>query len=186
MAMIAVIFESWPTNAQKYIDMGEALRSHLETLDGFISIERFQSVNDPAKLVALSFWRDEAAVKAWRNNEVHRDIQAKSRQDVFRDYRLRVAAVLRDYGMFERAHAPQHSRLARATPATQVTMSWRGASREYKPSRHVRRLIALVGTWRRRVGGRRELALMSDRSLRDIGLTRYDAFQEIRKPFWRP
>ena len=65
-------------------------------------------------------------------------------------------------------------------------MSWRGASREYKPSRHVRRLIALVGTWRRRVGDRRELALMSDRSLRDIGLTRYDAFQEIRKPFWRP
>jgi heme-degrading monooxygenase HmoA len=89
MAMIAVIFESWPTNAQKYIDMGEALQSHLETLDGFISIERFRSVSDPAKLVALSFWRDEAAVKAWRNNEIHRDIQAKSRQDVFRDYRLR-------------------------------------------------------------------------------------------------
>jgi heme-degrading monooxygenase HmoA len=100
--MIAVIFESWLTNAQKYIDMGEALPSHLETLDGFISIERFRS----------SFWRDEAAVKAWRNNEVHRDIQAKSRQDVFRDYRLRVAAVLRDYGMFGRDHAPQDSRLA--------------------------------------------------------------------------
>jgi heme-degrading monooxygenase HmoA len=78
MAMIAVIFESWPTNAQKYIDMGEALQSHLETLDGFISIERFRSVSDPAKLVALSFWRDEAAVKAWRNNEIHRDIQAKA------------------------------------------------------------------------------------------------------------
>ena len=112
MAMIAVIFESWPTNAQKYIDMGEALRSRLKTLDGFISIERFRSVSDPAKLVALSFWRDEAAVEAWRNNEVHRDIQAKSRQDVFRDYRLRVAAVQRDYGMFGRDHAPQDSRLA--------------------------------------------------------------------------
>ena len=109
--MIAVIFESWPTNAQKYIDMGEALRSHLKTLDGFISIERFRSVS-PAKLVALSFWRDEAAVEAWRNNEVHRLIQAKSRQDVFRDYRLRVAAVLRDYGMFDRNQAPQHSRVA--------------------------------------------------------------------------
>ena len=109
--MIAVIFESWPTNAQKYIDMGEALRS-IKTLDGFISIERFRSVSDPAKLVALSFWRDEAAVEAWRNNEVHRLIQAKSRQDVFRDYRLRVAAVLRDYGMFERDQAPQDSRVA--------------------------------------------------------------------------
>jgi heme-degrading monooxygenase HmoA/uncharacterized protein YjiS (DUF1127 family) len=111
-AMIAVIFESWPTNAQKYIDMGEALRSHLDTLDGFISIERFRSVSDPAKLVALSFWRNEAAVEAWRNNEVHRLIQAKSRQDVFRDYRLRVATVLRDYGMFERDQAPQDSRVA--------------------------------------------------------------------------
>ena len=112
IAMIAVIFESWPTNAQKYIEMGEALRSHLETLDGFISIERFRSVSDPAKLVALSFWRDEATVDAWRNNEVHRLIQAKSRQqDVFRDYRLRVAAVLRDYGMFERDQAPQDSRV---------------------------------------------------------------------------
>jgi heme-degrading monooxygenase HmoA len=64
LAMIAVIFETWPTNARKYIDMGEALRSHLETLEGFISIERFRSVNDPAKLVALSFWRGEAAVAA--------------------------------------------------------------------------------------------------------------------------
>jgi heme-degrading monooxygenase HmoA len=112
IAMIVVIFETWPTNAQRYIDMGEALRSRLETLDGFISIERFRSVNDPAKLVALSFWRDEAAVEAWRKNEAHRLVQAKSRQDVFRDYRLRVAAVLRDYGMFERDQAPQDSRLA--------------------------------------------------------------------------
>ena len=110
MAMIVVIFESWPTNAQKYIDMGEALRAHLKTLDGFISSERFRSVSDPAKLVALSFWRDEAAVEAWRNNEVHRLIQERSRQDVFRDYRLRVAAVLRDYGMFERDQAPQECR----------------------------------------------------------------------------
>ena len=85
--MIVVIFESWPTKAEKYIDMGEALRSHLETLDGFISVERFRSLSDPAKLVALSFWRDEAAVDAWRNNEVHRVIMAKSRQDVFRGVR---------------------------------------------------------------------------------------------------
>jgi heme-degrading monooxygenase HmoA len=98
--------------AQKYIDAGETLRSHLETWDGFFSIERFRRVSDPANLVALSFWRGEAAVEVWRNNEVHRLIQAKSRQDVFRDYRLRVAAVLRDYGMFDRDQAPQDSRKA--------------------------------------------------------------------------
>jgi heme-degrading monooxygenase HmoA len=112
MTMIAVIFESWPTDAQKYIDMGEALRRPLQTLDGFISIERFRSVTDPDKLVALSFWRDEAAVEAWRNNDLHRTIQTRSRQELFRDYRLRVAAVLRDYGMFNREQAPQDSRLS--------------------------------------------------------------------------
>jgi heme-degrading monooxygenase HmoA len=110
--MIAVIFESWPTNAQKYIDMGEALRDSLQTLDGFISIERFRSVTDPDKLLALSFWRDEAAVAAWRNSDRHRAIQAASRRDLFRDYRLRVAAVLRDYGMFDRESAPEDSREA--------------------------------------------------------------------------
>ncbi len=110
--MIAVIFESWPTNAQKYIDMGEALRASLQTIDGFISIERFRSVTDPDKLMALSFWRDEAAVAAWRNNDLHRMIQATSRRDLFRDYRLRVAAVLRDYGKFNREGAPDDSREA--------------------------------------------------------------------------
>jgi heme-degrading monooxygenase HmoA len=112
--MIAVIFESWPKpgKMQTYIDMGAALHSHLETLDGFISIERFQSVSDPEKLVALSFWRDEAAIDAWRNREIHRVIQKGSRRDVFRDYRLRVAAVIRDYTMFDRDQAPADSRNA--------------------------------------------------------------------------
>jgi heme-degrading monooxygenase HmoA len=110
--MIAVIFESWPTNAQKYIDMGEALRDSLQTLDGFISIERFRSVTDPDKLLALSFWRDQTAVDAWRNNDLHRAIQASSRHELFRDYRLRVAAVLRDYGKMDRENAPADSREA--------------------------------------------------------------------------
>jgi heme-degrading monooxygenase HmoA len=111
--MIAVIFESWPIpgKMQTYLDMGAALRSALETLDGFISIERFQSVTDPDKLVALSFWRDEAAVDAWRNRDSHRAVQAGSRREVFRDYRLRVASVLRDYGMFDRSQAPADSLL---------------------------------------------------------------------------
>ena len=110
--MIAVIFKSWPMpgKMQTYLDMGTALRSHLETLDGFISIERFQSVTEPDKLVALSFWRDEAAVDAWRNREIHRAVQAGSRRDVFGDYRLRVATVVRDYSMLDRDQAPADSR----------------------------------------------------------------------------
>jgi heme-degrading monooxygenase HmoA len=116
--MIAVIFESWPAHAQQYIDMAEALCGSLQTLDGFISIERFRSVMDQDKLVALSFWQDEAAVEAWRNNDLHRAIQARSRQELFRGYRLRVAAVRRDHGMFDREQAPQDTRLANQWFAT--------------------------------------------------------------------
>ncbi|MCK1292519.1 MULTISPECIES: antibiotic biosynthesis monooxygenase family protein [Bradyrhizobium] len=110
--MIAVIFESWPAPGKKqsYLDMGAALSTHLESLDGFISIERFQSVIDPGKLLALSIWRDEAAVDNWRRIQVHRAVQAGSRRDVFKDYRLRVATVIRDYGMFDRNQAPVDSR----------------------------------------------------------------------------
>ncbi len=112
--MIAVIFESWPApgKMQSYLDMGARLGPQLEKIDGFISIERFQSFSDPGKLLALSIWRDEAAVDAFRNWDVHRNVQSNSRKDVFLDYRLRVAAVLRDYGMTERAQAPDDSRAA--------------------------------------------------------------------------
>ena len=112
--MIAVIFESWPAEGktQNYLDMGAALASHLESLDGFISIERFRSVVDPGKLLALSFWRDEVAVENWRKNQTHRTVQENSRRNVFKDYRLRVAVVQRDYGMFERDQAPADSRTA--------------------------------------------------------------------------
>jgi len=112
--MIAVIFESWPCagKMQTYLDMGKTLHRHLEGVDGFISIERFQSVTDPSKLVALSFWRDEASVDAWRNVAIHRAVQTSSRRDVFRDYRLRVATVIRDYGKFDRAQVPGDSPVA--------------------------------------------------------------------------
>lgn len=112
--MIAVIFESWPAEGkmQTYLDLGAKLGPQLEKVDGFISIERFQSVVDPRKLLALSIWRDEAAVDAFRNWQVHRNVQSNSRRDVFDDYRLRVAAVLRDYGMTDRDQAPPDSREA--------------------------------------------------------------------------
>ena len=110
--MIAVIFEVWPADGRKqgYLELAAGLRPELERIDGFISIERFQSLTDDGKLLSLSFWRDEAAVTAWRNLEEHRAAQKARRGGVFRDYRLRVAHVLRDYGMTERAEAPADSR----------------------------------------------------------------------------
>ena len=109
--MIAVIFEVWPAEgrANEYFDLAAGLRADLERMDGFISIERFESLTSPGKFLSLSFWRDEEAVKNWRNLDDHRRAQAKGRGGVFRDYRLRVAAVLRDYGMRERAQAPSDS-----------------------------------------------------------------------------
>ncbi len=110
--MIAVIFEVLPADGRKqaYLDLAAALKPELEKIDGFLSIERFQSLTDDKKILSLSFWRDEAAVKAWRNLEHHRAAQQAGRAGIFRDYRLRVASVLRDYGMNERAEAPADSR----------------------------------------------------------------------------
>ena len=112
--MIAVIFEVWPAEGerQRYLDLAAALRADLEGTDGFVSVERFQSLTDPGKLLSLSFWRDEDAVRAWRNRPPHRATQAKGRAGVFANYRLRVASVLRDYGLTERAEAPDDSRAA--------------------------------------------------------------------------
>ena len=112
--MIAVILEVWPTKGERetYLDLAAALRRELTQIDGFLTIERFQSLAEPGKLLSLSFWRDEASVAAWRNGLAHRATQAKGRSGVFHDYRLRVAEVIRDYGLNERAEAPEDSRLA--------------------------------------------------------------------------
>ncbi|HXC30790.1 MAG TPA: antibiotic biosynthesis monooxygenase [Stellaceae bacterium] len=110
--MHAVIFEVWPTEEGRgeYLDISAALKPTLEKMDGFISIERFQSLSDPGKVLSLSFWRDDEAIAGWRRVERHRMAQAKGRGELFRDYRLRIAAVIRDYGMNERAEAPSDSR----------------------------------------------------------------------------
>ena len=107
--MIAVIFEVMPSEGQKqaYLDIAAGLRPLLEDIDGFISIERFQSLSDPDKILSLSFWRDDEAVAAWRQMVDHRNAQIRGRTGVFADYRLRVAEVLRDYGLQEREQAPQ-------------------------------------------------------------------------------
>ncbi len=110
--MIAVIFESHPQagRTQEYLDIAASLRPLLTEIDGFISIERFESMYEPGKILSLSFWRDEQAVESWRTLEDHRMAQMKGRTEVFADYRLRVATIIRDYGMFEREEAPQDSR----------------------------------------------------------------------------
>jgi heme-degrading monooxygenase HmoA len=116
--MIAVIFEVEPEPAhrQEYLDTAAALRAELEAIDGFISVERFESLSRPGKLLSLSFWRDEEAVRRWRNLPSHRDAQARGRQGVFRDYRLRVAEVMRDYGLRERGQAPGDAPQLRISP----------------------------------------------------------------------
>jgi heme-degrading monooxygenase HmoA len=90
--------------------MAADLKPLLETMDGFISVERYQSLTDPNKMLSLSFWRDEEAVKAWRNTDEHRRAQRAGRGGIFAGYRLRIAHVVRDYGLDERAEAPEDSR----------------------------------------------------------------------------
>jgi heme-degrading monooxygenase HmoA len=110
--MIAVIFEVTPVpgRREEYLDLAASLRPALEQTDGFISIERFASLTSEGKVLSLSFWRDEDAVRRWRELEGHRAAQARGRAGVFSDYRLRVATVVRDYSMTERAQAPVDSR----------------------------------------------------------------------------
>lgn len=110
--MIVVIFEVEPHDGQRetYLDLAGELRPLLEGIDGFISVERFESLTQPGKILSLSFWRDEEAIKAWRHLEKHRGAQSVGRNKHFRDYRLRVADVIRDYGMTERDEAPVDSR----------------------------------------------------------------------------
>jgi heme-degrading monooxygenase HmoA len=111
--MIAVIFEVLPADGRKddYLAHAARLKADLERMDGFISVERFQSLTNPDKLLSLSFWWDETAVAGWRCHAGHRATQTVGRSGVFRDYRLRVAAVMRDYGMMERRdQSPADSR----------------------------------------------------------------------------
>lgn len=110
--MIAVIFELAPASgrADRYFELADQMRPLLNDIDGFLSIERFESLTTPGRILSLSFWRDEAAVAGWRNLSHHRAAQAEGRATVFADYRLRIARVMRDYGMTRRDDAPSDSR----------------------------------------------------------------------------
>jgi heme-degrading monooxygenase HmoA len=109
--MIAVIFELTPApgRKQEYLDLAAGLAAELKDRDGFVSIERSESISNPGRFVSLSFWRDEEAVRKWRNLQQHREAQAKGRAGIFSAYRLRVARVLRDYSMDSRKEAPEDS-----------------------------------------------------------------------------
>ncbi len=109
--MIAVIFEVNLAEGRKdeYLDIANGLRPFLQEIDGFISIERFESLTEPGKLLSLSFWRDEEAISKWRNLENHRQAQARGRKSIFSSYRLRIATVERDYGLSDREQAPDDS-----------------------------------------------------------------------------
>ena len=112
--MIVVIFEveSNQGRQQDYLDAAARMRELLQRSPGFISVERFASLTNPAKLLSLSFWQDEASVATWRAQQEHRDMQQAGRNGIFANYRIRVAAVLRDYGLKERAQVPEDSRKA--------------------------------------------------------------------------
>ncbi len=107
--MHVVIFEVRPKEGRRedYLEIAAALRSELERIDGFISVERFASLTDDGKILSLSFWRDEEALIRWRNHAEHQAAQGRGRHEIFADYRLRIASVVRDYGLHDRAEAPQ-------------------------------------------------------------------------------
>ena len=114
--MMAVIFEVWPASGRQedYLRLAAALRAEVEKIDGFISVERFESLYEKGKLLSLQFWRDAEAIAAWRNHLKHRQAQALGRGGMFTDYRLRIAQVVRDYGPEDRAHAPADTQPALA------------------------------------------------------------------------
>ena len=116
--MVAVIFEVIPheEGRAEYLSIAASLREHLHSMPGFISIERFQSLADPDKILSLSFWENEAAVTQWRNQEEHRIAQSLGRGQLFRDYRIRVGSILRDYSLSEREQVPNDSRIAHQEP----------------------------------------------------------------------
>jgi heme-degrading monooxygenase HmoA len=114
--MTAVIFEVWPASGRKdeYLTLAASLRAEVEKIDGFISVERFESLYEEGKLLSLQFWRDDASIAVWRNHLRHRKAQALGRGGLFADYRLRIAEVVRDYGPDDRAQAPADNEAALA------------------------------------------------------------------------
>ncbi len=115
--MIAVIFEFETRSGKRddYLEFAAALNRDVADIDGFLSIERFESLGRSDRYVSISYWRDETAIETWRNLQSHRAAQQAGRESIFSEYRLRVAQVLRDYGMSDRSQAPVDSRAVHDT-----------------------------------------------------------------------
>lgn len=178
--MIAVIFEVRPKAGERdhYLAIAADLRPLLEQVDGFISVERFESLVEPGKLLSLSFWRDEEAVRNWRCAPAHRDAQDCGRAEIFSDYRLRIAGVIRDYGMFDRAQAPARE-IERPAPA--APRAGRAAAPDKGPLRRLAlHLVAKLGRLYAAYCAEEHLNELDDRLLKDIGVTR----DEIRGAVW--
>lgn len=178
--MIAVIFEVRPHAGERdhYLAIAADLRPLLEQVDGFISVERFESLVEPGKLLSLSFWRDEEAVRNWRCAAAHRDAQDCGRAEIFSDYRLRIAGVIRDYGMFDRAQAPAREAEARAPAAPRAGRSTATAKGPLR--RLALRLTAKLGRLYAAYCAEEHLNELDDRLLKDIGVTR----SEIQGAVW--
>src|SRR5690242_18647985 len=112
--MIAAILEVYvkEEHRQEYLDIAAQLRPLLDDIDGFISVERFESLYTPGKLISLSFWRDEEAIAAWQQVREHHIAQAKGRSTIFEDYRMKIARVMWDYSKHDRAQAPQNRQVS--------------------------------------------------------------------------
>lgn len=106
--MVVVVFEvvMKEGRSQEYFDIAARLRPELEQIDGFISVERFESMATPDRYVSISFWRDEAAVQAWREHAEHRWAQEHGKEEIFADFRISVASVARQYTLADRRMAP--------------------------------------------------------------------------------
>src|SRR5215831_16852826 len=137
--MHVVIFEVEPEagREQDYLDIAARLRPELEKIDGFVSIERFRSLSQEGKIMSLSFWRDEDAIARWRQQEQHRVAQRAGRERIFRDYRIRVAAVMRDYGMDEREQAPQRMPPKSRRHKCRYSQAMRGALPSFAGPRNI-------------------------------------------------
>jgi heme-degrading monooxygenase HmoA len=96
-----------------YLDMAARLRPLLAQIDGFCR-SNDSSLTQPGKLLSLSFWRDERLPPGARSKPTA--ARRGRRRALFKDYRLRIATVQRDYGLNERAQAPQDSRQVHDTP----------------------------------------------------------------------
>jgi heme-degrading monooxygenase HmoA len=122
--MFSVIFEvnRKPERQDAYLKLAMELKPILQTIDGFIDNERFESQIRKGWLLSHSTWRDEKSVVRWRTQAQHHEVQEKGRFDIFQDYHLRVGEIVHDTsppsGLPVTEQRLDESQIAKATHAT--------------------------------------------------------------------